>query len=243
LTLNDCVVSGNRSDANGRGAGIYNAYAAALTVNRCVFANNVAAEGEGGGIYVFGEATINDSTFRENRGAGTYSRGGGLHVDYFGTGHVARCTFSGNSVAGVNAQGGGIYNYGALDIVNQCSVATVPVALAAACTWTRYRAARRSAIARSRAIRPQKAQAYTTTVSSPTTPGESQFPTQSSRGIRPQPRTLTTGASSIPAGTFMIAGRSTAPARARIGLGSGRVEAAPPQRPNADAPFWRQPGD
>ena len=39
-----------------------------------------------------------------NSGGGFYSRGGGMHVDYFGTGHVSRCTFSDNSVAGANAQ-------------------------------------------------------------------------------------------------------------------------------------------
>jgi Big-like domain-containing protein/Calx-beta domain-containing protein len=121
LTLNDCIVSGNRSTGEyTRGTGVFNGSNATLIANRCVLADNAGAGeySEGGGLYVFGEVTLNDSTVSGNSGGGFYSRGGGMHVDYFGTGHVARCTFSGNSVAGANAQGGGIYNYGTLQIIN-----------------------------------------------------------------------------------------------------------------------------
>ncbi|HXJ73207.1 MAG TPA: choice-of-anchor Q domain-containing protein, partial [Candidatus Dormibacteraeota bacterium] len=121
LTLNDCVVSGNRSTGEyTRGTGVFNAPEATLMANRCVIANNAGGGeySEGGGLYVFGDVSLNDSTVSGNSGGGFYSRGGGMHVDYFGTGHVARCTFSDNSVAGANAQGGGIYNYGTLGIIN-----------------------------------------------------------------------------------------------------------------------------
>jgi hypothetical protein len=123
LTLNDCVVSGNRSTGEyTRGTGVFNAPDARLIANRCVLADNAGAGeySEGGGLYVFGDVTLNDSTVSGNSGGGLYSRGGGMHVDYFGTGHVTRCTFSRNSVAVAvaSAQGGGIYNYGTLQIVN-----------------------------------------------------------------------------------------------------------------------------
>jgi hypothetical protein len=121
LTLNDCVLRGNRSTSEySRGVGIYNAWFATLVADRCVFTDNVGSGdySEGGGVYVYGDVIINDCTFNGNGGSGTYSRGGGLHIDYFGNATVNRCTFSGNAVTGVNAQGAGIYNYGRLDITN-----------------------------------------------------------------------------------------------------------------------------
>jgi predicted outer membrane repeat protein len=130
-------------------------------------------------------------------------------VDYFGTGHVARCTFSGNSVAGVNA-GWRHHNYGALDIVSSTFSGNSSGGSGGGLHV--------DALSRGTTIRNcvtgkirQKGAGIYNNGSSPTTRANP-ISTQSSRAIRPPPRTLRTAASSIPAGhnLFVIAGNIVA---------------------------------
>jgi len=76
ITINKCVFIDNIAED---GAGIFNEQSF-LTVTNCEFRNNTAQSGFGGGIYNrHGELTVTDSIFIEN--SATYE-GGGLASDY-----------------------------------------------------------------------------------------------------------------------------------------------------------------
>ncbi len=148
LTLNRCMVSGNRATANG--GGIHNA-SGSLTVNDSTIDDNYA-EGpsgtSGGGIASdaaliirnsqitrnqsprgagvaarSGAVTISDSTIARNSATSTFPRGGGLYVQTSGT--VTNTTISDNTLNATNqtsnppADGGGIWiNDGNLTLLN-----------------------------------------------------------------------------------------------------------------------------
>src|SRR2546423_7273902 len=115
LAITDCLLENNVADD--RGGGIYNGNGASLWVSNCVFRANGSTGnyGQGGGIYIFGNATILNSSFLNNA---VHDRGGGLQVDMFGAAIVNGCTFFGNSAIGNVGQGGGIYNFGTLGMTN-----------------------------------------------------------------------------------------------------------------------------
>ena len=115
LSVFNCIFESNV--ATDRGGAIYNGNMASLYVSNCVFESNSSTGeyGEGGGLYIFGNATILNSTFVNN---GVHDRGGGLQVDMFGAAVVNGCTFVGNSAIGRQGQGGGIYNFGTLAVTN-----------------------------------------------------------------------------------------------------------------------------
>jgi hypothetical protein len=115
LSVLNCIFESNI--ATDRGGAIYNAYMATLYVSNCVFESNGSTGdyGEGGALYIFGNATILNSSFMNNA---VHDRGGGLQIDMFGAALVNGCTFAGNSAIGNEGQGGGIYNFGALAMTN-----------------------------------------------------------------------------------------------------------------------------
>ena len=149
LTLNDCVVSGNRATGEySRGVGIYSSYGQSLTASNCLFTGNVATGfyGEGGGIYALGKLTvvrcqfvdnttsdegagldidmscvanISDSSFADNKLTGDSGRGAG--ICNHGNMNIHSSTVSGNIASGNYGEGGGIYNYGEVVSVINCT--------------------------------------------------------------------------------------------------------------------------
>jgi len=111
LVLTDSVVTGNGLDPNATGAtgaGIYNAFGAALTLLRSTVAANVApSHAGGGGISTFLRSMLNvlDSVIRDNT---IGSNGGGIN-NYGGVVTIVRSTLSGNASGGL---GGAIANFG-----------------------------------------------------------------------------------------------------------------------------------
>ena len=134
LTLNNCIVSGNFSDAGIGGGGIANN--GGLTIADSVIINNRAgfttgnplgygggisssgtliisqsmiigntADLDGGGIIGSGIITIIDSTVSGNHAGPSNGIGGGLNVD--GTVEIRNCTINGNTASGVDFGGGG----------------------------------------------------------------------------------------------------------------------------------------
>lgn len=82
----------------------------------------------GGGVAVWGTATLTDCTVAANHTAGdeTPSRdrgafGGGLYANVL---HLTGCTISGNSVRGFGAAGGGVYSVGGAEEGDQGSTLT-----------------------------------------------------------------------------------------------------------------------
>ena len=86
-----------------------------LTVENVIIQNGLVADGDGGGLYVFGDLTINDSLIRDNvaTGAGFDSYGGG--VSALGLVNVSGSTFSNNLA---DYDGGGLYVMGMLTITD-----------------------------------------------------------------------------------------------------------------------------
>jgi CSLREA domain-containing protein len=108
LTLNDCVITGNKSGFEGHG--IYNE--GQLTVNDCQIVANGDSRGAGGGIYNqrFAKTTVNRSTIANNTAQG----GGGISNS--GNFTINESTISGNIEFGIS--GAGINNTGSLTLTN-----------------------------------------------------------------------------------------------------------------------------
>jgi len=100
VVLNDCSLSGNRSDANG--GAISNA--GNLTLNRCTLSANTAS-GNGGGLYNASTVALNNTTLSGNSAT---SFGGGLYNATGATATVLHATLALNSAA----SGGGVYSVG-----------------------------------------------------------------------------------------------------------------------------------
>lgn len=98
VVLNDCSLSGNRSDANG--GAINNA--GNLTLNRCTLSANTAS-GNGGGLYNASTVALNNTTLSGNTAT---SLGGGLYNATTAT--VLHATLALNGAT----SGGGLYNAG-----------------------------------------------------------------------------------------------------------------------------------
>ena len=100
LVMNDCTVRDCYTDYFLGGAGIC-VYSEA-TLSRCTFEGN-SADGDAGGVYVGGGATLTDCIFTNNSVQSATSDGGGAYVG--GDATVADCTFTGNSAG---TSGGGL---------------------------------------------------------------------------------------------------------------------------------------
>ncbi|MBK8001741.1 MAG: immunoglobulin domain-containing protein [Verrucomicrobia bacterium] len=124
LTLNRCVVSGNRLGCDGTGSvfggGVFNS--GTLTANDCTFAGNTSSTFEwsgyayGGAIATWGTTTLNRSTLSGNTAisGGEDSAGAlGGAVWNGGTLTVNQCTFAGN-VARTTSGSGGFADGGAI---------------------------------------------------------------------------------------------------------------------------------
>jgi hypothetical protein len=112
LTMNGCVVSGNRSSTGiffGSGGGIYNA--GTMTLNSCTVTGNSAPYG--GGIYNAGSATLtlNSCTVTGNYG---YDGGG---IDNAGTLTLLDSTVTGDTITRLG-RGVDLYNTGTLSASN-----------------------------------------------------------------------------------------------------------------------------
>jgi hypothetical protein len=89
-----------------------------MSLNRCVFTNNIA--GAGGGVATSGNATIKNCSFRGNRsGSITYGggHGGGIYISAPCT--LVNCLFSGNFAS----NGSALYNSGTSVKMINCTVA------------------------------------------------------------------------------------------------------------------------
>jgi hypothetical protein len=107
LELRDCAVVGNTVPQNvgveENGGGVHADSASTFIARRTLFANNVVAEGLGGGVRCTGYMTLENCTFTAN----SASEAGGVSYRSDGvmTGMIESCTISGNSCS---IGGGGI---------------------------------------------------------------------------------------------------------------------------------------
>jgi hypothetical protein len=124
LTLHNCVVSDNASNAGG---GICNR--GALTLINSTVSNNIADVitpmvdgcGSGGGIKCEnGTLVLINSSISGNKGQGDWSRGGGVHIGCNCTAVFTNSTISGNKSV---VYAGGIYARGTLRLVN-CTISS-----------------------------------------------------------------------------------------------------------------------
>ncbi len=104
----------------GLGAGVYNL--GDLTLTECTVTANTASDGQGGGLFNAGSAslTMTDCTVSNNTTTGTVGSryGAGIAGSFGGTVTLTGCTISGNRSA---AGGGGIQNDGTLEITD-CTI-------------------------------------------------------------------------------------------------------------------------
>ena len=143
LIVQNCVMSGNSTWAEGSmGGGIY-AFGSVTVTNSTISGNSTSYD-SGGGIFALGSVTVSNSTisgnsqrarrsrrrhlcrrfadhrqqhhFRQRGGRGAAVQGGGIYAG--GTLTISNSTISGNSAQGGAAQGGGIYSGGPLTISN-----------------------------------------------------------------------------------------------------------------------------
>jgi hypothetical protein len=106
-TVTDCTLTDN-SAGTGGGAGIFNAFAARLTLTNSALSGNSAERG--GGIANAGTLTVTSATLSGNSAGG--GGGGGIVSLNLGTVTVTNSTLSGNQAN--NGPGGGISNSGGL---------------------------------------------------------------------------------------------------------------------------------
>ncbi len=110
LNIVDSVFSGNSASTGSRrlGGAIFNCRGATLNISGSEFSGN-SAEGSGGAIMNYGEASISGSEFRDNsaRFGGAIFSGGETSISISGS------EFRGNSAT---HDGGAIYSYGAASI-------------------------------------------------------------------------------------------------------------------------------
>jgi CSLREA domain-containing protein len=99
LTIFNCIIENNNAHTNGGGVNSAIAASGLRIVQTTIRANH--SDSSGGGIAVFGPATIRDSTVSAN----SANDGGGVYNN--GQLNVTNSTFSGNTA---NNNGGGIYN-------------------------------------------------------------------------------------------------------------------------------------
>jgi hypothetical protein len=107
LSLDDMVITGSVADSDG--GAIYVANDGSLEISRSTLDKNEAAEGNGGGIYAGGSASVTETTISNNS---AYSSGGGVYVagnveGSSGALSMVNSTVSGNSAT--DSGGGGVY--------------------------------------------------------------------------------------------------------------------------------------
>lgn len=126
LTVINSTVSLNSGGYGSSGAGIYNDYAGSLTLTGSTIAGNAAGaatpggsggDGNGGGLYSSGTATLTDCTISSNSADGVPSDGSGYGggIENQGTLTVVSCTISRNSAG---AAGGLEAGAGRVDVAN-----------------------------------------------------------------------------------------------------------------------------
>lgn len=121
VTFNRLIIQGGEPGGSNTGGGILNA-GGNLTLNYCVIDGNktgASSGGHGGGIsQSSGSLSINNSTLKNNDG-GTFGRGGAINIDA-GTATLTNCTIHNNQCG---ANGGGIFaaNTSTLNLIN-CTI-------------------------------------------------------------------------------------------------------------------------
>jgi len=116
LTVTDCIITENTSDANANdanGVGIYCEDSSNLTVADCIISENIS-DAKGGGIYCqdSNNVTVTNCIITGN----SASRGGGLFNGSCDP-NVSNCIFTGNTTY---YYGGGIYNNQSFPTVANC---------------------------------------------------------------------------------------------------------------------------
>lgn len=113
--IEDCLFEGNSANFGG---GLYSKNAAG-TVNRCVFAGNMA-KNSGGAVYTESSVlNVTNCIFSENTAgvSGSISTGGGAVFTRGNGAVIANCTFYNNSTHYPANGGGGIYNFLATTVI------------------------------------------------------------------------------------------------------------------------------
>ena len=109
LTIDNCVFTNNVGDQEGYGGAI--ASSGSLRINKCTFTNNTALRG--GAIDSFGNLTINSCKFTNNRAYDENGQGGAIY-SHKGSLTIYNSTFTNNTAFGPGA----ICSYGSLTINN-----------------------------------------------------------------------------------------------------------------------------
>ncbi len=106
---------------SGSGAGIFSSTAfSLLTIQSCVFSNNISATGGGGALYLANPCAILNSTFRNNKAFS--STGGGAIYSVTSLVGITNCTFVGNSATNAVGRGGAIYNLNSTFNIYGCTI-------------------------------------------------------------------------------------------------------------------------
>ena len=111
LTITNCTVTGNQSNAANAGGGGISAGNSVFTLTDSLITNNSGTFG--GGVGGGATATITNTTITNNHAT---FRAGGVYVGGMTT--INNSTISGNSVTDSTGNGGGIYNQGRVTVNN-----------------------------------------------------------------------------------------------------------------------------
>ena len=117
LELSNLILT--RGNTAGRGGAIYFDSTGDLTLTESRVRQSSAALG-GGGIFVRGDAIVNESVIDGNQTSGSYGSGGGVLV--FGDITVTNSTIYGNETRGPNSSGGGVFGLGNITTTNSAIV-------------------------------------------------------------------------------------------------------------------------
>ncbi|HYK56052.1 MAG TPA: choice-of-anchor Q domain-containing protein [Flavisolibacter sp.] len=107
---NSQFINNTTSDASGRGAALYNNNSGTVIITGSSFENNKVGTGTatyGGALMNYGNANLNQVSFKNNSVAGSPAQGGAIYNSSTGTLKIQQGYFEGNTAV----SGGAIYNY------------------------------------------------------------------------------------------------------------------------------------
>lgn len=105
VTILNSANSGNQTFSTDADGGLWS-YAAQTSIHNSVFEHNQVHEANGGGLTLFGESNVTNSTIANNATLGIQTNGGGIYVPFRARLRLANSTVSDNQA---EQYGGGVY--------------------------------------------------------------------------------------------------------------------------------------